>query len=175
MRILLCLLLLSACNRTPIDHAALYNGPHSLPLVAIQPIEDQACTFVSPNVVHLLSSSIATSMQHKQSFALTNQRRLAHFLVKMQLVELQESENTPSELGMSVLVKVTDTRSHKVLLQEILSVSTLLDKPLQPGPALSMGNEDFRISPLGLAQAKLCRKLAACIEEAILPTPARTD
>jgi|GEM_PF-3270970 len=168
MRILICFLLLSACSRSSTDSAALYAQTSSQPSIAILAIEDEACTFSSLKIADLLTSSVIRCVEQNKPFEIVQEKRAARYHIKMQLVELQESDTTPHDLTMSILLKILDTRNGKVLLQEVLSVNTLLDEPLGPSTALSQNNAEFRISPLGLGSAKLSRKIATRIEESIL-------
>ncbi|MDN3506234.1 MAG: hypothetical protein P0S96_03295 [Simkaniaceae bacterium] len=174
MRILFCLLLLTACNRSSVDSTAFFTQTNSEPTIAVLAVEDEACTLSSLKIADLLTAYVTRSVEQTTPLALLQDKRDARYQVNMQLIELQEIESSPSELSMSILLKVFDTRSGKVLLQEVLSVSTLLDKPLKPGANLSQNNKEFRISPLGLSSAKLSRKIASRIEEAIL-TKGRTN
>lgn len=168
MRILLCLLLLTACNRSAVDSTAFFTHTNSEPTLAVLAVEDEACTFSSLKIADLLTSYVTRSVEQNTPLAIVQDKRGAKYHIKMQLVELQETDSTPSELAMSILLKVLDTRSGKVLLQEVLSVNTLLDEPLKPGTNLSQNNKEFRISPLGLCSAKLSRKISSRIEESIL-------
>ena len=168
MRLLLCLFLFTACTRASMDGTASFLESSSKPYVVILPVEDEACTFSSLKIAELFTNVVTNLLEEKGHFSL--KKDTGQFLVQMQLIEMQENNEAPSDLAMSILLKILDTRSDKVLLQEVLSVNTLLEKPLNPNAMLSQNSEEFRISPIGLAHTKLSRKIAMCIEEYILRT-----
>ncbi|NGX47328.1 MAG: hypothetical protein K1000chlam3_00701 [Chlamydiae bacterium] len=168
MRLLLCLFLFTACTRANIDGTAFSSECCSKPTVVVLPVEDEACTFSSLKIAESFTKAVTDLLEEKEYFSL--EKDAGQFLVQMQLIELQENGKTPSDLSMSILLKILDMQNNKVILKELFSANTLLEKPLSPNAALSQNNEEFRISPMGLAHAKLSRKIAMCIEENILRT-----
>ena len=136
------------------------------PLVAVAPMEDLAKTPLSSHAATAFTKAIFERLHNKNRLHITESKAQGRqFLVTMQLVRHQEIAQDPNELAMNVLVKILDTRGEKpqVILQEELSLSTLFEKPLT-----SWNDEAFRISPMGLAHAKLSREIASRIEDYIL-------
>src|SRR5262249_35782817 len=89
------------------------------------------------------------------------------FAVNMKLLQHEELPQTPPELAMSVQLEILDARFSPsvVILQEVISINTLLEKPLNDTRLIAFQDENFRISPLGLAHAKISREIAARIED----------
>ncbi len=141
------------------------------PNVLILPTQDEATTLTSLTVAESFTNAIFDRLEQKGHFQLEKEKKFRHqFLVEMQLIECDEIETAPPELAMSMHLKILELKGDKpkVILQEILGVNTLLEKPLCPHSAMSQKSEEFRISPMGLAQAKLTRVIADRIEDYIL-------
>lgn len=159
MRIFLPLILLAACTHHGSEEKFVSSYEQSSkPSVAVEPVEDAACNFSSLKVAQSLTTSILERLEQKQVFAV---EKAGQFLVQMQLIELEQSGGKPLELSMSVHVKISNRASGKVILQEVVMASTLLENGEQKA-------QENRISPLGLAIAKLSREITQRIEDYVL-------
>ncbi len=139
-------------------------------IVAILPMEDCTETNLSTEIASALSQAVVERIEQKNPFNLATSRTQARqFLVTMQLIQHQESVLNPSELTVSVHLKILDLRSDKpkVILQEVLNHNTLLEMPLRSTDLVSWSNEAFRVSPMGLIHSKLSREIATRIEDYI--------
>ncbi len=101
------------------------------------------------------------------------------FVAFMELVEHEEIplaprrdiplEKTPSELNISVRVRVVDVRSEipRVVLQEVVSVSHAIPRQLNKAnfERISPGGEGFYATPLGIAHEEICKEIASRIEK----------
>jgi hypothetical protein len=170
MRTILILFLFAACNRSEEDGMFSFLAlQDSKPAVIILPVVDGACNFTSSKVAQSFTDAVYNRLEQRTPFFLKKEKKpYGQFLVEMQLIELEEMQAT-SELVISMHVKILDLRTDKpkVILQEVLNVNTLLERPLSPRTLLMQNNEEFRISPMGLAHAKLTREIARRIEESI--------
>lgn len=138
-----------------------------LPLIALKPVEDRAQSGASAKAASALGDAVKARLVEKGHLALTS--RNEQFVVNMKLVQHEQILQTPPELSMSVQLEILDMRASptQVILQEVISINTLLEKPLIDTRLISLEDESFRISPLGLAHAKLSREVAARIEDYI--------
>lgn len=159
MRIFLPLILLAACTHQSGGEKFVFSFEQSSkPSLAVEPVEDVACNFSSLKVAKSLTTSVLERLEQKQVFAV---EKAGQFLVQMQLIELQQSDGKPPELSMSVHVKITNRPSGKIILQEVVMASTLLEKGEEQA-------RENRISPLGLAISKLSRDITQRIEDYVL-------
>lgn len=153
------LILLAACTHRAGEEKFVFSFENSSkPSVAVEPVEDAACNFSSAKVAQSLSTSILERMEQKEVFAV---EKTGQFLVQMQLIELEQTDGKPPELSMSVHVKISNRASGKIILQEVVMASTLLESGKQSA-------KENRISPMGLAIAKLSREITQRIEDYIL-------
>ncbi|NGX37510.1 MAG: hypothetical protein K1000chlam2_00666 [Chlamydiae bacterium] len=170
MRHLFVLILCAACASSGKNTSSTLSviDMNRKPLVAISVMEDLAKTPLSSHAAEAFTKAVFERLQHKNRLHLAQSKAQGRqFLVTMQLVRHQEISQDPNELAISVLLKILDTRTEKphVVLQEELSLNTPFEKPLT-----SWNDESFRISPMGLAHAKLSREIASRIEDYILLT-----
>lgn len=166
------LILCVSCNRASEDGLAFSLSRNTFkPSILILPTIDEASSFSSSTVAESFTTAVFDRLEQKGHFLLEKEKKFGQqFLVQMQLLECEEIESTPSELAISIHLKILDVKGDKpkIILQEILGINTLLEKPLCPHTAMSPKSEEFRISPMGLAHAKLTREIASRIEDYIL-------
>lgn len=138
------------------------------PQVAIGEMEDLANTVQSKRATTAFTQSILGKLSERNRLSLTNNKQ--QFLVNLKLIQHEELLQTPPELSVSIQLEILDVRTAAslVVLNEVISYSTLLDTPLNDLGPISWEKTTFRTSPLGLAYAKLSREIASRIEDYIL-------
>lgn len=126
---------------------------------------DRAKACASSEASRLFTEHLTERLAEKNRLQLTKSRE--QFAVKVELVQHQEIPQTLPELAMSIHLEILDKRFDppKVILQEVISYNTLLPHSLSEN---DFQNEHFRISPIGLAHAKLSREIATRIEDYVL-------
>lgn len=171
MRYLIFSLLLMGCAHETSHLSTSIFDCHSRPMIVFQQIEDQVGTSISEKASLGLSQAIYKRLIQKQRLNFVQHKRdPKHFEISMQLLQQEEAILNPSELTMSVHLKIVDIRSDKprIILQEILSISTLLEKPFLDLNQDDLQGEKYRVNPIGLAEAKLARDIATRIEDYVL-------
>ncbi len=88
------------------------------------------------------------------------------------LYPTKEAQDSPSELNLTVRVRVFDLRDQtpRVVLEEIVQQSHHIPKPFNKAnfSQVAWGDEAFEISPLGIAHEALTKEIAGRIEDYIL-------
>lgn len=132
-------------------------------------VEDQTQTFSSAVLAEKLTQSITARLLQNDQVALANKQTRDTFYIQTQLVEVEEITGQTNELILSVHLQIAPSTMQKTkpFLQEVFTVTTLMEQPLGVGISTLISKGDFEISPIGLAQSKLAREIASRIEEAI--------
>ncbi len=144
---------------------------NSRPTIALKPMEDLVGTPLSSKVAVAFSEAIHKRLSQKQLLGFArNTRGIKEFEVTMQLMQQEEAVQSPSEMSIGIHLKIVDLRSEKprIVLQEILRITTLLEKPFYAFGESDLQGDQFSVSPLGMAQSKLSRDIATRIEDYIL-------
>lgn len=166
---LVLLLLLTGCHqRKPYFLGEGISTKSSQPVIFLLPIEDDAGALA--NIPEAFFHAIVTRLEQQKEWKIqTKQSHEAGFLVQMQLVDFQATEQIPCEFLMSLHLKIYDQHNEKskLILQEVFTTTTLLEEPLTPLSGQMLSSNKFQITPLGLAQAKLCREISNKIQECI--------
>lgn len=158
------LLLASRCGHD--DFIAHYDPliRSSKPLVSILPIQNEAV--ISETVGEIFSKTLLSRLQSQRNFLLeTGKSGRSQFFVQLQFIDLQDTNQPPSDFILSVHLKIFENSSEKpkLILQEVFTTKTLLEDHNNDA-----SKDDFEITPLGLAGAKLSREIAGRIEEVIV-------
>ncbi|MFI5334115.1 MAG: CT253 family lipoprotein, partial [Chlamydiales bacterium] len=94
---------------------------------------------------------------------------LQHEEVPVSYANISQS---PADLKMSIKLRVVDLRGQqpRIVLQEILDDSYYLPKQFtkENFQQIPWGKENYHVSPLGIAHAKLIKELASRIEDYVL-------
>lgn len=171
MLILAAALPLSLSPRCGHDDFIAHNDPivkSAKPIVCILPIQNDAgcCQKVTEN----FSKTLFSRLQKYREFTIQEKKpERSQFFVQIQFIDLQDSEELSGDYILSVHLKVFENSSEKptLILQEVFTTKTLLESPLND----DLDNEEFEITPLGLASSKLSREIGSRIEEVISSSP----
>ena len=154
---------------TTLSHSSIFqSGKQSL--IAIAPMEDCTLNRGSSRAAALLTESLKKRVEQKGHLALTSAKSSQkQFLVTLQLLQYGTNFSEPSELNISILLKIWDMRADKPqeIYQEMITYTTLLNGPLPKEDELDCSSTAFRVGPLGLAHAKMARELSTRIEDYI--------
>jgi hypothetical protein len=141
------------------------------PTVCILQMEDLAHTPFSEALAHSCTSSLIERLAAKRQLDIhLSKHPERQFLVSMQLMPPLDASGTSYELMMSIHLKIFDLRREKpqIILQEVIPLHLLLGESAGRIRVADMGDETFKVSPIGLAQSKAAREIAMRIEDYIL-------
>ncbi len=134
--LIFCLLFLANCNYKTRQIAFVKKtNREKIVLVSILPMEDKMSTSISSEALRLLSTTLLNTMTEKMKkqahIALTDNKK-SHFLVTSELIQYDEDLQNLREVTISIHLKIEDIRSdpYHVILQEVITLNTYLDKPL---------------------------------------------
>jgi hypothetical protein len=134
-------------------------------------MEDLAHTPFSEALAHSCTSSLIERLSAKRQLDIhLSKHPERQFLVSMQLMPPLDASGTSYELMMSIHLKIFDLRREKpqIILQEVIPLHLLLGESAGRIRVADMGDETFKVSPIGLAQSKAAREIAMRIEDYIL-------
>lgn len=138
------------------------------PAISILPIQNDAgCC---QKVTGMFSQTLFARLQKHRELIVENRKpEKSQYFVQLQFVDLQDSQKPSCDYILSVHLKIFENCSEKpkLILQEVFTTKTLLEDTLSN----DLEDEEFEITPLGLASAKLSREIASRIEEVILSSP----
>lgn len=175
---LLVLLMLGACtyHQPTVTETALYKGEHAIAYIPMEnllstPFSQEAASSCTEAILDRLKLQ-TTPIAQVDTVKKAKQEHFP-FLVSTHLIQYEQVNANPTELAIGIQLKVLDLRSDPphILYQEVITDHTLLPQPLSADLPLTWNNSSFRLSPLGLAYAKLSREIVAYIEDAISHAP----
>lgn len=172
------------------------------PIVALVPLTNKANHHLTWDIAQEFTSDLRDHVAKRNLFYLVSEETLKPFLTRLgkendpfgsdiawvkkkfpeqefvvftELLEHNEvcpAENLPSELKISLRLRVMDLRGEtpKIALQEILEKVQQLPKPFNKEnfSQVPWGHELYPISPLGMAHTQLTEELTARLEDYIL-------
>ncbi len=138
--------------------------------MTVLPMQDCTSEKHAKKTVNALTHFVTHRLTQKNQLAISSSKSSSEqFIVTMQLLQHDEAMHNSSELTISVHLKIVDVRTEKpqVVFQEVIDHNTLLEGALPSEDALNWQDPSFRVSPIGLAHAKVSREVATRIEDYI--------